>query len=59
MIVSQINRSYKGEDEKFKTLLSDAHNIITDEIKRLRRMVEHSFKFATLPTPVLKNKPNR
>lgn len=51
MMVSQVNRSYRGEDEEFKSLLDKANQIISHEIESLKRMVESFSRFSKLPSP--------
>ncbi len=51
MMVSQLKRSYRGEDPNFERLLADATTIITEEVQTLRRMVDHFSQFARLPDP--------
>lgn len=51
MMVSQLARSYKGEDPKFRVILEKAQNIITEEVTSLRYMVDHFSNFARLPEP--------
>ena len=51
MMVSQLARSYKGEDTKFREILEKAQNIITEEVTSLRYMVDHFSNFARLPEP--------
>lgn len=55
MMVSQLPSAYKGDDQKFATLLNNAQIIITEEVNRLRNLVDHFSNFAKLPLPVLKN----
>lgn len=51
LMVSQLRRSYKGDDEDFAKVLSKAETIITEEVRSLRRMVDHFNAFASLPQP--------
>lgn len=51
MMVSQLNRYYKGEDEKYTKLLDNAQTIIQEEVASLRRMVDSFSNFARLPLP--------
>ncbi|HET9236037.1 MAG TPA: ATP-binding protein [Oligoflexus sp.] len=51
MMVNQLQRKYKGEDEAFQTLLDEATKIIHEEVNALRRMVDHFSQFARLPDP--------
>lgn len=51
MMVSQLKRRYKGDDENFGKLLEDAVSIITEEVGGLRRMVDSFSNFARLPSP--------
>ena len=51
MMVSQLNRRYRGEDQQFKKLLDDAQQIISEEVAGLRRMVDNFSNFARLPEP--------
>ena len=51
MMVSQLKRRYKGDDDNFKQLLDDAVSIITEEVSGLRRMVDNFSNFARLPSP--------
>ena len=53
MMVTQLARRYKGEDEDFKNLLEDSKNIISEEVLGLRRMVDNFSKFAQMPQPKL------
>ena len=49
MMVSQLVRKYSGSDPDFKKLLTDAQNIILEEINSLRKMVDNFSQFAQLP----------
>lgn len=51
MMVSQLKRRYKGDDEQFGKLLEEAQQIITEEVSGLRRMVDNFSNFARLPEP--------
>ena len=51
MMVSQVVRSYKGEDEKYQKVLLQAQEIITEEVTGLRHLVDHFSDFARLPSP--------
>jgi signal transduction histidine kinase len=51
MMVSQLKRKYKGEDPDFTKLLTNAQQIITEEVSGLRRMVDNFSNFARLPQP--------
>ena len=51
MMVSQLRRRYRGGDPDFGKLLDDAQTIITEEVTRLRRMVDNFSNFARLPEP--------
>jgi signal transduction histidine kinase len=51
MMVSQLKRRYKGDDEAFASLLDHAQTIITEEVSGLRRMVDNFSNFARLPSP--------
>lgn len=51
MMVSQLNRRYRGDDPQFKKLLEDAQSIISEEVAGLRRMVDNFSNFARLPEP--------
>jgi signal transduction histidine kinase len=51
MMVNQLQRKYKGEDEAFQKLLDEATKIIHEEVNALRRMVDHFSQFARLPDP--------
>lgn len=51
MMVSQLKRRYKGDDEPFTRLLDDAQHIISEEVAGLRRMVDNFSNFARLPDP--------
>jgi len=51
MMVSQLVRAYKGNDEKFRNILNQAQEIITEEVSGLRHMVDHFSNFARLPDP--------
>jgi len=55
MMVSQLKRRYKGDDSEFSSLLEEAHQIITEEVSVLRRMVDNFSNFARLPQPEIKN----
>ena len=57
MMVSQLTRFYKGDDQKFKDILHKAQKIITEEVNGLRLMVDHFSNFARLPEsfPEIKN----
>ncbi|MEZ4741412.1 MAG: ATP-binding protein [Bdellovibrionota bacterium] len=54
MMVSQLQRRYKGDDEEFSKLLNEAKCIISEEVAGLRRMVDNFSDFAQLPTPKFK-----
>lgn len=54
MMVSQLKRRYKGDDEDFGKLLDHAQTIITEEVAGLRRMVDNFSNFARLPEPAPK-----
>ncbi len=54
MLINQLNRSYKGDDTKFQTLLNSSHDIINSEIESLKTLVDSFSKFAKLPQPVFK-----
>jgi len=49
LAVQQICSSYKGEDERFKRLLGDAEEIVTEEIEGLRRLVDNFRTLGQLP----------
>lgn len=51
MMVSQVQRKYKGDDEAYARLLNEAGTIISEEIDALRRMVDSFSRFARLPSP--------
>lgn len=51
MIVSQLKRHYKGEDQEFQKLLENATGIVTVEVAALRRLVDDFSNFARLPIP--------
>lgn len=51
MIVSQLKRHYKGDDQDFLKLLENANSIITVEVAALRRLVDDFSNFARLPIP--------
>ncbi len=55
MMASQLKRRYKGDDKSFSDLLTNAEQIITQEVHGLRRMVDSFSEFARLPEPDLKN----
>lgn len=50
LAVQQLHRKYEGEDPKFKRMLDDAYDIITEEVGGLRRLVSAFSAFAKLPT---------
>ena len=54
MMVSQLGRRYQGDDEKFRDLLKNAQEIVTEEVNGLRRMVDSFSDFARLPMPQVK-----
>jgi nitrogen fixation/metabolism regulation signal transduction histidine kinase len=49
LIFSSVKRSYKGDDEKFKSKLSDSYALILEEVAGLRRLVDSFTKFSSLP----------
>lgn len=51
MMVAQLQRRYKGDDQEFVHLLQDAQVIISEEVAGLRRMVDNFSNFARLPVP--------
>lgn len=51
MMVSQLKRRYAGEDQEYQKLLDNSQEIISEEITRLRRLVDSFSHFAKLPTP--------
>lgn len=51
MMVTQLVRRYKGDDEEFRALLEDSKNIISEEVSGLRRMVDNFSRFAQMPQP--------
>ena len=56
MMVSQIVRQYPNAnqpDDVYKKLLDQAHEVISEEVAGLRRMVDHFSSFAKLPSPTL------
>jgi nitrogen fixation/metabolism regulation signal transduction histidine kinase len=50
LAVQQLHRKYDGGDEAFSATLEDAHDIITEEVDGLRRLVAAFSAFAKLPT---------
>lgn len=53
LAVQEIHRSYKGEDEAFKSRLDDAAGIVFEEVATLRRLVSEFGDFARLPQAML------
>ena len=51
MMVSQLVRRYKGQDNEFQKLLENSKSIITEEVTSLRRMVDNFSEFAQMPQP--------
>jgi nitrogen fixation/metabolism regulation signal transduction histidine kinase len=49
LAVQQLHQKYQGEDSKFRRLLDDACDIVTEEIQGLRRLVQAFSAFARLP----------
>lgn len=54
MMVSQLKRRYRGDDQEFLHLLDEAQSIISEEVAGLRRMVDTFSNFARLPQPSFK-----
>lgn len=52
MLVAQLNRRYKDNDEDYKKLLQKSQDIIYQEVASLKRMVDSFSNFARLPVPV-------
>jgi two-component system, NtrC family, nitrogen regulation sensor histidine kinase NtrY len=54
LAVQQVRSSYKGDDARFKKLVTEADEIVEEEIASLRNLVEEFSEFARLPdiTPV-------
>jgi len=50
LAVQQLHRKYRGEDPEFARTLEDAHDIITEEVDGLRRLVQAFSAFAKLPS---------
>ncbi|MFK7998707.1 MAG: ATP-binding protein [Polyangiales bacterium] len=53
LAAQEIHRSYDGEDERFSQKLSDAKEIIEEEVETLRRLVGEFSSFAKLPSAAL------
>lgn len=51
MMVSQLARSYGGNDNNFKELLDRSKQVIIEEISNLKHMVSNFSRFAQLPQP--------
>ncbi|MBK8480572.1 MAG: HAMP domain-containing protein [Proteobacteria bacterium] len=49
LVVQQLFNKYSGDDLRFQRLLTDAHEIVTEEVQGLRRLVEEFSAFAKLP----------
>jgi len=49
LAVQQLHRKYGGEDPEFARTLEEAHDIITEEVDGLRRLVQAFSAFAKLP----------
>ncbi|MBK6847246.1 MAG: HAMP domain-containing protein [Proteobacteria bacterium] len=49
LVVQQLFNKYNGDDARFQQLLSDAHEIVTEEVQGLRRLVQEFSAFAKLP----------
>ena len=49
LAVQQLHRKYDGQDQSFAATLEDAHDIITEEVDGLRRLVVAFSAFAKLP----------
>ncbi len=54
IMISQLKRNYNGSDEKYQSLLENAHRVILEEVSSLRRMVDDFSEFARLPRAELK-----
>ncbi|MCC6748991.1 MAG: HAMP domain-containing protein [Deltaproteobacteria bacterium] len=50
LAVQQIHQKYEGDDPKFRRLLDDAQEIVTEEVDGLRRLVQAFSSFAKLPS---------
>ena len=50
LAMQQLHRKYEGDDPRFKKMLDDAHDIISEEVDGLRRLVTAFSAFAKLPT---------
>jgi len=49
LALQQVHQKYSGEDQRFARLLDDAHEIVTEEVNGLRRLVRDFSVFAKLP----------
>jgi nitrogen fixation/metabolism regulation signal transduction histidine kinase len=49
LAVQQLESSYAGGDERFRRMLGDAREIVTEEVAGLRRLVDAFSSFAKLP----------
>ena len=50
LAVQQLHQKYDGQDPKFRRMLDDARDIITEEVEGLRRLVAAFSSFARLPS---------
>ncbi|MDQ3036208.1 MAG: ATP-binding protein [Myxococcota bacterium] len=53
LAVQQLDRSYSGDDPKFRRTLGDVRDIVEEEVTTLRRLVKEFSEFARLPEPSL------
>ncbi len=53
LAAQELDRSYRGDDPRYRRKLSDATEIIGEEVATLRRLVSEFSDFAKLPTATL------
>lgn len=49
LVVQQLRSQYKGDDERYRQLLTDAGDILAEEVGVIRRLVDDFSAFAKLP----------
>jgi two-component system nitrogen regulation sensor histidine kinase NtrY len=55
LAVQQVERTYKGDDPRYKRTVQDAAAIVEEEIATLRRLVSEFSEFARLPVAALED----
>ena len=53
LAVQQLQKSYRGDDPRYRRTVDDVVDIVEEEITTLRRLVKEFGEFARLPTPEL------